>query len=159
MNAKNILRGTLVLGLLAGTALAADPIQVKVQPKNKRAASPVRPVGRTDDQTFRSSQALNLTGRLEVTRGSVTLNGRKLLLTSKTSVFPHSEKQRMPELKSLNGQNASAFGRMTPDGIEITLLVLQDPTKTSTSSQADLQKAYIQPTDGGAGVLKPGAPH
>ena len=159
MNHKQFLRGSLIVGLLAGTALAADPIQVEIQPSNKRTPSPVRPIGRAEDQARQLGRPLNLSGSLDVDKSGVSLNGRPLLMTARTVILPAPKQKKAFDLKSLDGEAATVLGRLTPDGVEVTLVVLRDRMPIATPTQPDFAKAYIVANEKDSGYLKPGAPH
>jgi hypothetical protein len=89
--------------------------------------------------------AVRLQGEVQHSRRGFTLGGQDLVFTSRTSFFPGvSDRSRALEPSSLRNRTATVYGRRTPRGVEVALMILtgEDP---AVDTRLDLDSLLDEP--------------
>ncbi len=89
--------------------------------------------------------AVRLQGEVQHSRNGYTLGGQDLVFTSRSSFFPGvSDRSRALEPSSLRNRTATVYGRRTPRGVEVTLMILtgEDP---AVDDRLDLDSLLDEP--------------
>lgn len=149
--------GIVALGLSALLLLPATAQggQIDLKPYNRGRGlqSPVRTPAERD-----LARPTRVSGDFEYSlRDGLTLGGKTVQITSRTSVFPNFKgSSTMPDPAELEGYRATVYGRPGPNGVEAVLLILDLNTRYGVTTQDPANIQQFQLGDGGAAPIELG---
>ncbi len=136
MRSRKALGGLLILGLsvflIAPVVSYAAEVQLRPYNRGRGLQSPVRTPSERDQ-----SQPTRLSGIFEYSyREGLTLGGRTIQITSRTSVFPSIDGSSiLPDPAELQGRSATIYGSPGPNGVEAVLLILDPDSMYGISTE------------------------